>query len=196
MLSPGWILTFCWNPWLSVVCPKSQVSGTGVATGNISIETSCMDYWSGQGKVSLIDLTPKKLIIKGASKPLIHSKRSLKLFSFPATRCMPRVRRHRQLCRTWKTSHPPPALRDQLGLKRAHRKVTMGTSHLKDSAVSLPWCWGCWEKVTNKTHMQTKSSPVMRGQHALLFKWISDFITLFFTSQPQASLFSSFFAML
>lgn len=99
MLSPGWILTFCWNPWLSVVGPKNQVSGTGVATGNISIETSCMDYWSGQGKVSLIDLTPKKLIIKGASKPLIHSKRSLKLFSFPATRCMQRVRRHRQLCR-------------------------------------------------------------------------------------------------
>lgn len=32
----------------------------------------------------LIDLTPKKLIINGAGKLLIHSKRSLKQFSFTA----------------------------------------------------------------------------------------------------------------
>lgn len=45
-----------------------------VATGNISTEAACRDMCSGQWYVSLIDLTPKKFLIKGAGNLLIHVK--------------------------------------------------------------------------------------------------------------------------
>lgn len=68
---PAEIYEYLW--WVQGV--KSLVAaGISVATGNISTETACRDKCSGQWHVLLIDLTPKKFLIKGAGNPLIHVK--------------------------------------------------------------------------------------------------------------------------